>query len=73
MDDNDVRHRPRGGRHSDMLLGVASRAAAASRAATSPSAVEATLASISDEVMEEAIARRDRAAGSTSPKQTGRS
>ena len=42
------------------LLRAGMRAATAARSATSPSAVEATLASISDEVMKEAIARRDR-------------
>ncbi len=34
---------------------------------TSPQAVEATLASISDEVMDEAIARRSRPSGPKSP------
>jgi hypothetical protein len=40
----------------------ASLAAQAARSATSPEAVESALASVSAEVMEEAIARRERAA-----------
>jgi hypothetical protein len=64
MSDNG-RDRPREDRQRDALL------RAAARAATSPPAVEATLASISDEVMEEAMARRDRDALSKGLKRSG--
>ena len=70
MDDDNIPSGRSAPRRADLLLRAAYRAAAASRAATSPSAVEATLASVSDEVMEEAIARRARAAGSNDAKGT---
>jgi len=62
MGEEDGRDRPGEDRPRDALLRAGWRAASSARAATSPPAVEAALASISDEVMEEAIARRDRAA-----------
>jgi hypothetical protein len=61
MIEEDGRDRPAEGLPSDAFLRAGWRTASAARAATSPPAVEATLASISDEVMEEALARRDRA------------
>jgi hypothetical protein len=72
MGEEDGRDRPGEDRRRDALLPAGSRAASAARAATSPPAVEATLASISDEVMEEAIARRDRVAASVGAKTLGR-
>jgi hypothetical protein len=71
MGEDEFRDRPGEDRPRDALLRAGSRAASAARAATSPPALEATLASISDEVMEEAIARRDRVA-LQGPKKVGR-
>lgn len=72
MNDDDGRDRPGGeDRQRDAYLRAGSRAAAAARAATSPPAIEATLTSISDEVMEEAVARRDRDAVSKGLKRSG--
>ena len=71
MSEDDRRNRPSEDRSRDALLLAGSRAASAARAATSPPALEATLASISDEVMGEAIARRERAA-LQGPKKFGR-
>jgi len=72
MSDDDGRDRPGGeDRQRDAYLRAGSRAASAARAATSPPAIEATLASISDEVMEESIGRRERAA-LQGPKKFGR-
>jgi hypothetical protein len=71
MSEDDRRNRPSEDRSRDALLRAGSRAASAARAATSPPALEATLASISDEVMEESIGRRERAA-LQGPKKFGR-
>jgi hypothetical protein len=62
MGEDDCGDRGGEDRPRDALLRAGLRAASAARAATSPAALEATLAGISDEVMEEAIARRDRVA-----------
>ncbi len=57
MDKHDLEART-----DDLLRREAVRRRSGANVATSPQAVEAALASISDEVMEEAVARLNRAA-----------
>jgi hypothetical protein len=73
MADNETFDREEAVRAGMASLRQARQLAVASSAATSPPAIEATLAQISDEVMNDAIARRERDAAATNSKTSNRS